>query len=1037
MGTLITEQASKLLDFSQEQLDVPLLDSVVSTMYHGSGQQQRTAEEILNQLKEHPDSWTRVDAILQYSNNSQTKYYALQILETLIKTRWKTLTRDQCEGIKNYVVSLVIDLSSQPRSLDDNDRLYLNKLNIVLVQIVKREWPMNWPNFITEIVGASRSNEALCQNNMNILKLLSEEVFDFSTGQMTQAQANHRKQQFCGDFQAVFQLCQYILESSPNVQLVLSTLTTLLRFLNWIPVGYIFETNLIEMLTTKFLTLRVFQNVSLKCLTEIASVSASSTVPQTYEERMLQMFLATMEQLKKILPPDLNICAAYRVGNDVEQKFIANLAIFLSTFLKEHGKLVEVLPDSTVTEDSVTGKIAKAHNVYWNWLAAELYRESPFLANYSMGVAVGGFGITAADIPLRIKLYNDHLTSLRYIIIGRMAKPEEVLVIQNDQGEVVRETIKDTDAINLYKTMRETLVYLTHLGYVDTERIMTEKLQNQVNGTEWSWKNLNTLCWAIGSISGALMEEDEKQFLVMVIRDLLGLCEQKRGKDNKAVIASNIMYVVGQYPRFLRAHWKFLKTVVNKLFEFMHETHEGVQDMACETFIKIAHKCRKHFVIIQACENQPFIEEILLNLSSVICDLSPPQVHIFYEAMGYLVSAQQDAEIQKHLLEELMSLPNTLWDQIVAHASQDMEVLQQADIVRNLVNILKTNVAACKSIGNPFSNQLIRIYLDMLNVYTATSSNINGAISLHGEDIVSQPLIKYMRGVKTEILRLISTWVAKAENVELVYRHFVPPLFEAVLLDYQSNVPPAREPEVLSTITTIINKLEKLITPEIPRIFDAIFECTLNMINKDFQEFPEHRTNFFLFLQAVNECCFQAFLNIPPAQFKLIIDSIIWGFKHSMRNVAESGLLILLKLLDNMVNKTDPETAQNFYRVYFLDLLQHVFTVVTDSSQAQVAGLSYFASILSYMFRMVEAGTVVVFLGDPSASNKNNIDFLFHYVCNFLKTAFPHLTELVLRLFLKFIILCQICIDLRDSNPHSFFLSKADLVSLGCLIPFV
>ena len=47
------------------------------------------------------------------------------------------------------------------------------------------------------------------------------------------------------------------------------------------------------------------------------------------------------------------------------------------------------------------------------------------------------------------------------------------------------------------------------------------------------------------------------------------------------------MYVVGQYPRFLRAHWKFLKTVVNKLFEFMHETHDGVQDMACDTFIKV------------------------------------------------------------------------------------------------------------------------------------------------------------------------------------------------------------------------------------------------------------------------------------------------------------------------------------------------------------------------------------------------------------------------------------------------------------------
>jgi exportin-1 len=40
------------------------------------------------------------------------------------------------------------------------------------------------------------------------------------------------------------------------------------------------------------------------------------------------------------------------------------------------------------------------------------------------------------------------------------------------------------------------------------------------------------------------------------------------------------MYIVGQYPRFLKAHWKFLKTVVNKLFEFMHETHEGKEHIA-------------------------------------------------------------------------------------------------------------------------------------------------------------------------------------------------------------------------------------------------------------------------------------------------------------------------------------------------------------------------------------------------------------------------------------------------------------------------
>ena len=50
-------------------------------------------------------------------------------------------------------------------------------------------------------------------------------------------------------------------------------------------------------------------------------------------------------------------------------------------------------------------------------------------------------------------------------------------------------------------------------------------------------------------------------------------------------------------------------------------------------------------------------------------------------------------------------------------------------------------------------------------------------------------------------------------------------------------------------MSTTVNKLKGNITDHIPKIFDALFECTLEMINKDFEEFPEHRTNFFLLLQ--------------------------------------------------------------------------------------------------------------------------------------------------------------------------------------------
>lgn len=459
------------------------------------------------------------------------------------------------------------------------------------------------------------------------------------------------------------------------------------------------------------------------------------------------------------------------------------------------------------------------------------------------------------------------------------------------------------------------------------------------------------------------------------------------------------MYIVGQYPRFLRAHWRFLKTVVNKLFEFMHETHEGVQDMACDTFIKIAQKCRRQFVQIQVGEVMPFIDELLANINSIICDLQPQQVHTFYEAVGYMISASTDAQQQETLIEKYMQLPNQVWDDIINQASKNVDVLKDQEAVKQLGSILKTNVRACKALGHPFVSQLGRIYLDMLNVYKVMSENISTATSLNGESVTRQPLIKSMRVVKKETLKLISCWVERSNDANMVLENFIPPLLDAVLLDYQRcTVPSAREPEVLSTMATTVNKLKGTITSEIPKIFDALFECTLDMINKDFEEFPEHRTNFFLLLQAVNLYCFAAFLSIPAAQFKLVLDSIIWAFKHTMRNVADTGLNILFQLLQNVNGQ--PDAAQSFYQTYYTDILQHMFSVVTDTSHT--AGLTMHATILTYMFTLVETNKVTVALNPaaasqadttPSTISAGNISYVQDFVANLLRTAFPHLSD--------------------------------------------
>lgn len=82
--------------------------------------------------------------------------------------------------------------------------------------------------------------------------------------------------------------------------------------------------------------------------------------------------------------------------------------------------------------------------------------------------------------PSRKNLYNGILSKLRGLMIARMAKPEEVIVVEDENGNIVRETMKDTDTLARYKTMHETLVYLSNLGHEDTETQMLEQLRLQV-----------------------------------------------------------------------------------------------------------------------------------------------------------------------------------------------------------------------------------------------------------------------------------------------------------------------------------------------------------------------------------------------------------------------------------------------------------------------------------------------------------------------------------------------------------------------------
>jgi exportin-1 len=90
-----------------------------------------------------------------------------------------------------------------------------------------------------------------------------------------------------------------------------------------------------------------------------------------------------------------------------------------------------------------------------------------------------------------------------------------------------------------------------------------------------------------------------------------------------------------------------------------------------------------------------------------------------------------------------------------------------------------------------------------------------------------------------------------------------------------------------------------------------------------------------------------AFLEMKEESFSLIIDSIVWAFKHTMKDVAESGLLIMLELWKSAlllyfaffaslilsfrnVSNSSSDFAGMFVRRFYLPVLSDVLFVLTD-----------------------------------------------------------------------------------------------------------
>ncbi|KEG01142.1 exportin-1, putative [Plasmodium vinckei vinckei] len=873
-----------------------LLDNIVEALLDTKDKNRRDfAQNLLNQFKMLDNSWRSVSVILDHSENVNTKFYGLQILEECINNKWNILPAEEREGMKNFIACYTITMSTEGTTVGV-DRHLLNKLDETLIQIVKKEWPDSWSSFIPDIVNSAKLNQNVCENNMKLLNMLSEEVFEFGNETLVQKKKEKLRNEYASQFQKVYDLCLYILEAnicnkrSTNSSLIKQTLICLSNFFKWIPLTYIFEKykfndneiQIIDLLFDHFWDDISYKIECVKCIQEIVMLKIDEKNLLYFENVFINLWSKLVNKIKylpnvnemKNIPPEFKI---------FWEQYYLQISICLTSFLKNYReniieknnnsndinivfKFLHMLANSNM--DEVFLIIVDYYNIFTEQLIRELMgrleQENSIKNNcgnsnnnmqtdlkngmnngsgFNMGLETSGLNnrkvysfatmhsigsgnnnagsensvinineyssildkidLTQSDIKKicpRIKLYEFILNDIRRTIIEKMAKPQEIYIsYDNETGEVVRDFEPDTTEISLYNTMKTTLVYLTYLGSEKTIELIVEllnkesekSLKNTNKNEQWNSTKTNRISYAVGSISMCMTLKKEQDFLMYILRIYLHMIEVKNGEENRAILASCVMYIVSQYHRFLKLHWRFLKTVMKKLFEFAE--NEKVQDMAAETILKICKQCKN--VIAKnnnstdsSGNNTESFFSIFIKFHNNIMHKLPEKLNLLlYEAIAHVISCFPYEEKQESI-KILMSKLMTLWNDLIYSNSniknvntlnnggnnsgtnanimdtdfKNLEHLCNYENSKLIITFVRVNCRLAYALSYFYYEQLNLVFFDFLKIYQLYSKYINMEVEANGTKRIKHAQFRNLFLMKREFLHLIETTIERS-----------------------------------------------------------------------------------------------------------------------------------------------------------------------------------------------------------------------------------------------------------------------------------
>ena len=903
------------------------------------------------------------------------------------------------------MVSYIFNLVQQG---DKSKKSLLSKANSILVEIIKKEWSSSWKTAVKDIVQSSYQSQDICENNLQILKELSQEIFDFSKTSITTNEANQLKENFGNDFISVCEVCTFVAKNyladatQVKTSLVKTCLETLHSFLSWIPMYYILMTDLIETILIPFLAIKKHLLIVLKCFEEIFNLPVTNELKEAKEEartRLLKTFSMFLKQISVYYNPDKNlelereILSASKTLKDLMffQMFCQNLGLSLYSFYSSHLVWIQDIHYSgteteEMIEDILTGlkymanltavqdkDIFKTCLEFWAFYTEQmkkLIRTTEQMLDLSNDY-----------VKTKLKSAKGMTLAIDNLVI-RTPKPLGVRIFIDEDGLPKSESNANTEAAMLYDICKEILINYSHINWPSLYQIIKNRIERQMDGSEFALEKISAICYAAGSIGDVINPKEESTFFMEFVRSLLKFTMSRSDVNTKTIVSTGMMHFVVQFKRFMKTNPSFDIVIVNKMFEFMNNKIDGVKEMACNTFLEICHQIKDVLInVTDEKSGKRIIYSLIERIPTIIPNLQPVQQVQVYEGFATIISACTDINTKRELIFLLMSHLEPIWANIVSRIN-DVQFMASESTAFDISFYMRINERICSSIGESYSDYFDHALANIDQVYKQYHWLIMQEISRCGSSAVKLNNVKRYRVVKTDILNLLISFVKVIHDTKRFVSKYSALIFMA-LENYTNEIPEVREAEVLIFLATSIETLKKDILDLVYELLPHILNTVLPMITQDFSSYPEHRQAFFTLVQAMVKECFEVFFKIPADLFKTVIDCVIWAMKHDLASIYEIGLDTLHCILSN-VNQ-NIELANQFYKFYFQSILDDLLFVLLDG--AHTNGFSKQTKTLYMLLIALDYLTVPIFNTD------NNKTGAYEHILTLMLNNFSNLAK--------------------------------------------